>query len=277
MARQILTGCLNPAPNSNPSRRNPDEQPQDRRARPPLPSLEEKTPAGLIRRFFSVQERRAASYNRFHEGFDSHLSGAMGAGDYGRLCGEITREMAALSLEALAVEEALNAASLESPAACIRVVQLGEKAKLRMTCTLQVLKKSHSERRWSWQRTPEEAEEAEAAAAAMAASAHANEAAIREENSSSNAGSTGGLGRLNPGWANGNFRARCDVPEHAAGGFRCGCGERNDAEHAPEPTEEEYDGACAEATRELENAVTGINDALEELRQELADLLEDDE
>ena len=96
--------------------------------------------------------------------------------------------MAALSLEALAVEEALNAASLESPAACIRVVQLGEKAKLRMTCTLQVLKKSHSERRWSWQRTPEEAEEAEAAAAAMAASAHANEAAIGEENSSSNAG-----------------------------------------------------------------------------------------
>ena len=49
----------------------------------------------------------------------------------------------------------------------------------------------------------------------------------------------------------------------------------NDAA-APEPTEEEYDGACAEATRELENAVTGINDALEELRQELADLLEDD-
>lgn len=199
---------------------NPDEQPQDRRARPPLPSLEEKTPAGLIRRFFSVQERRAASYNRFHEGFDSHLSGAMGAGDYGRLCGEITREMAALSLEALAVEEALNAASLESPAACIRVVQLGEKAKLRMTCTLQVLKKSHSERRWSWQRTTEEAEEAEAAAAAMAASAHANEAAIREENSSSNAGSTGGLGRLNPGWANGNFRARCVRGGDAGAGKR---------------------------------------------------------
>lgn len=201
----------------------------------------------------------------------------MGAGDYGRLCGEITREMAALSLEALAVEEALNAASLESPAACIRVVQLGEKAKLRMTCTLQVLKKSHSERRWSWQRTPEEAEEAEAAAAAMAASAHANEAAIREENSSGlNAGGSTGGSRLNPGWANGNFRARCDVPEHAVLGFRCGCGEQNDAA-APEPTEEEYDGACAEATRELENAVTGINDALEELRQELADLLEVDE
>ena len=109
----------------------------------------------------------------------------------------------------------------------------------------------------------------------MAASAHANEAAIREENSSSNAGGPTD-GRLNPGWANGNFRARCDNPEHAAGGFRCGCGERNDAA-APEPTEEEYDGACAEATRELENAVTGINDALEELRQELADLLEDDE
>ena len=64
----------------------------------------------LIKRFFSVQERRAASYNRFHTGFDRHLSGSMGAGDYGRLCGEITSEMGALSLEALAVEEALNAA-----------------------------------------------------------------------------------------------------------------------------------------------------------------------
>ena len=80
----------------------------------------------LIKRFFSVQERRAASYNRFHTGFDRHLSGSMGAGDYGRLCGEITSEMGALSLEALAVEEALNAASLESLAACIRVVQLGD-------------------------------------------------------------------------------------------------------------------------------------------------------
>ena len=56
------------------------------------------------------------------------------------------------------------------------MVQLGEKAKLRMTCTLQVLKKTHSERKWIGQRTPEEVEEAEAAAAAaaMAASAHAN-------------------------------------------------------------------------------------------------------
>ena len=50
----------------------------------------------LIKRFFTVQERRAASYNRFHSGFDRHLSGSMGAGDYGRLCGEITSEMGAL-------------------------------------------------------------------------------------------------------------------------------------------------------------------------------------
>ena len=123
--------------------------------------LEETTAIDLIKCFFTVQERRAASYNRFHSGFDRHLSGSMGAGDYCRLCGEITSEMGALSLEALAVEEALNAASLESLAACIRVVQLGEKAKLRMTCTLQVLKKTHSERKWTWQRTPEEVEEAE--------------------------------------------------------------------------------------------------------------------
>ena len=185
----------------------------------------------LIKCFFTVQERRAASYNRFHSGFDRHLSGS-GAGDYGRLCGEITSEMGALSLEALAVEEALNAASLESLAACIRVVQLGEKAKLRMTCTLQVLKKTHSERKWTWQRTPEEVEEAEAEAAAMAASAHTNETAIKEENTRRTASG------LNPGWANGNFVAECNDPLHrTADGFRCGCGGSgaNDTNAVPEP------------------------------------------
>ena len=250
--------------------RNPDEQPQDRRDRPPLPVLEETTAMDLIKRFFTVQERRAASYNRFHTGFDRHLSGSMGAGDYGRLCGEITSEMGALSLEALAVEEALNAASLESLAACIRVVQLGEKAKLRMTCTLQVLKKTHSERKWTWQRTPEEVEEAEAAAVAMAASAHANEAAIKEENTRRRTASG-----LNPGWANGNFVAECNDPLHrTADGFRCGCGGSgaNDTNAVPEPTEEEYNGACAEATRALEDAVVGINEALQEIREIQADM-----
>ena len=46
--------------------------------------------------------------------------------------------MSARSLEAIAVE-ALLAAGKEAPAASIRVVQMGEKAKLNMTCTLQML------------------------------------------------------------------------------------------------------------------------------------------
>jgi hypothetical protein len=40
---------------------------------------------------------------------------------------------------------------------------------------------------------------------------------------------------------------------------------------AAEPTRGDFEGAVAEATRALEEAVHGINDALEELRYELED------
>lgn len=46
------------------------------------------------------------------------------------------------------------------------------------------------------------------------------------------------------------------------GGAGCGCG----ASKAQEPTEEEFNGAVTEATRELQAAVTEINGILEELQ-----------
>lgn len=43
----------------------------------------------------------------------------------------------------------------------------------------------------------------------------------------------------------------------------------------PEPTQEEFNNALAEATQELQVAVTSINDALEELREAEEELMED--
>ena len=63
----------------------------------------------------------------------------------------ILSEFASCSLEAIALEEALKAAGKEAPAACVRVAQMGEKTKLNMTCTLQVLRKRALENAWSWQ------------------------------------------------------------------------------------------------------------------------------
>ena len=217
------------------------------------------TPAELIRRFFAVQEARAGLYRRFHDGFGGLMDGTLSGGRYDALCREITAEMSARSLEAIAVEEALLAAGKEAPAASIRVVQMGEKAKLNMTCTLQVLRKSAAEGRWRWQRDDDDDDDDEAAAAVAAAAAAHAAAPIPD----------GPADISRPGFANGNFRPKCAT--HSVG---CGCLAAGGSA-PPEPTEAEYAGAVAEATRTLEEAVVGINEALQELREELAELEED--
>jgi hypothetical protein len=69
-----------------------------------------------------------------------------------------------------------------------------------------------------------------------------------------------------PSFANGNFRKEC--AEHPGDDAACACAQ---AARAAEPTRGDFEGAVAEATRALEEAVHGINDALEELRYELED------
>lgn len=192
---------------------NPEEQPQETRTRPPLPRVE-GTPAELIRRFFTLQENRVGIYRRFNDGFQKHLAGGLDGGRYDQLCREITSEMSARSLEVIAVEEALKAAGQEAPAASIRVVQMGEKVKLNMTCTLQVLKKSAAENRWSWQQPHNDSatEDAAAAAAAAAASAHANAGATSPGGGGGGVKDADGDGDgLNPSWANGNFKPKCET------------------------------------------------------------------
>ena len=163
---------------------------------------------------------------------------------------------ASCSLEAIAVEEALQALGKEAPAACVRVAQMGEKTKLEMTCTLQVLNKRILENAWSWQRETGR-DPASFDDVALA------ELERREASFAAAARPTPSVAQ--PSFANGNFRKVC--AEHPGDAARlCACAE---AARAAEPTKDEFEGAVAEATRALEDAVRGINDALEELRYEI--------
>jgi hypothetical protein len=107
-----------------------------------------------------------------------------------------------------------------------------------------VLRKEHAAQKWSWQR-------GESAPAPVSLEG----VAPRD---------------VRPAWATNSCRAHdasaatgAGSEEPLAAGCQCG---------GAEPTEEEYAGAVAEATRALQAAVTGVNDALEELREAAHDL-----
>ena len=157
------------------------------------------------------------------------------------------------------MEEALKAAGKEAPAACVRVAQMGEKTKLNMTCTLQVLRKRALENAWSWQ-TAETAEETDGRLGSI------DVAELERREASFAAAARPPPTVAAPSFANGNFRKAC--AEHPGDDAACACAQ---AARAAEPTRGDFEGAVAEATRALEEAVRGINEALEELRYELED------
>ncbi len=153
----------------------------------------------------------------------------------------------------------MKAAGKEAPAACVRVAQMGEKTKLNMTCTLQVLRKRALENAWSWQ-TAETAEETDGRLGSI------DVAELERREASFAAAARPPPTVAAPSFANGNFRKAC--AEHPGDDAACACAQ---AARAAEPTRGDFEGAVAEATRALEEAVRGINDALEELRYELED------
>jgi hypothetical protein len=112
--------------------------------------------------------------------------------------------------------------------------------------TLQVLRKEHAAQKWSWQRPD------------GAAAASIEGVAPRD---------------VRPAWAS-NCRAHVGgatdggAPdgEPVAAGCQCAGGE---------PTEEEFNGALAEATQALQAAVVAVNDALGELREAAHELQEE--
>ena len=125
----------------------------------------------------------------------------------------------------------------------IRIVQQNERVRLEMTCALQVLKLAAAKREWAWQR------EADGMGAVNGTAGGENVA---------------GSSTLHPSWAR-TVDENGQVVECPIG---CACAREGGA---PEPTEDEYVDAVAEATQALEGACSQINDAVEELRYELED------
>lgn len=125
----------------------------------------------------------------------------------------------------------------------IRIVQQNERVRLEMTCALQVLKLAAAKREWAWQR------EADGTGAV---------------NGTAGGENVDGSPTLHPSWAR-TVDENGQVVECPIG---CACAREGGA---PEPTEDEYVDAVAEATQALEGACSQINDAVEELRYELED------
>ncbi|KAL8028732.1 hypothetical protein ABFS82_14G176800 [Erythranthe guttata] len=102
-----------------------------------------KTTVALLRRFLSVQQRRALAYARLKRGFEDYmvLGGELA---YQKLCSEITLEFNDCSKQVLEMESLFVSPDCcrEDLANLLKSVQAQEKEKLHLTATIQVLKKS---------------------------------------------------------------------------------------------------------------------------------------
>ncbi|CAM6048605.1 unnamed protein product [Sphagnum compactum] len=97
----------------------------------------------LLRRFLKIQENRAGLYSLLQSGFSDYLkTGSEQA--FKELCSRITVDFNDCSRQVLQIEAALRAADVgrEDLAHILQAVQVQEKQNLRMTATLQVLKKA---------------------------------------------------------------------------------------------------------------------------------------
>ncbi|KAL3633021.1 hypothetical protein CASFOL_026005 [Castilleja foliolosa] len=102
-----------------------------------------ETVIGLLRRFLSVQQRRALAYSRLKRGFEDYMiSGSELV--YQQLCSEITAEFNDCSKQVLKIESLFASpdSCREDLASLLRSVQAQEKEKLHLTATIQVLKKA---------------------------------------------------------------------------------------------------------------------------------------
>ena len=136
---------------------------------------------------------------------------------------------------------------------------MGEKTKLNMTCTLQVLRKRALENAWSWQTA-----ETDGSPDGPGSPTWPNSSAERRPIA---AAARPPPTVAAPSFANGNFPTEV----RDALGDGCGCVRGARSARARADRGGDAEGAVAEATRALEEAVRGINDALEELRYELED------
>jgi len=191
------------------------------------------TVRGLLLRFCKVQQQRVVQYNRLHEGFRSYLQSREESQFIHCLNGS-TKAFSEISAAVIAIEATLRREShADDVADILRRIQEGERDKLRLTLSLQALKKVHAFRGFSWQRDNEGYE-------------------FDHECGMHSMDITGKLGSL-------NLMGTLSVSGLGPGGN-------------VEPSEEEYKMAVGEATQHLEKTVNQINDELEEIRYMIVDL-----
>ncbi|KAK1277707.1 hypothetical protein QJS04_geneDACA003493 [Acorus gramineus] len=106
-------------------------------------SLRSTTTVDLLRKFLSIQQRRAEAYAKLRRGFSDYVGGG-GESEYQQLCGEITVEFNDCSKQVLDMEsQFLNPEICRNDLAdLLKAVQEEEKKKLQLTVKIQLLKKA---------------------------------------------------------------------------------------------------------------------------------------
>lgn len=134
----------------------------------------------------------------------------------------------------LAAEAALNDAGRADLAALLREVQAAERRRLELSLSLQALRAARSLRRFSWQQEPGGEDAADTGIGADSCST-------------------------------------CSM--HGTHGHTSGhsCGSAA-SRPPPEPSKAEWEAAAAEAIKGLQECTMAINDAIGEVRQEVAEL-----
>ncbi|XP_021773398.1 uncharacterized protein LOC110737356 [Chenopodium quinoa] len=173
----------------------------------------------LLRKFLSLQQRRAEAYAKLRDGFSEYMISGVES-TYQQLCSEITIEFSDCSKQVREIEsQFLNPDCFRDDLArLLRSVQELEKQKLHLTATIQVLKKA----------------------------GRPSERLVTHEN------------------------CRFKKPMH----HECvHVHELTDAAGTEEAeADAEYDNAVKEAVQGVQEAVTSINEHLEEIRYEIAAL-----
>eukprot|EP00877_Chromochloris_zofingiensis_P007611 jgi/Chrzof1/3102/Cz12g12030.t1 len=231
--------------------------------------------ADLLQAFLQVQARRAEYYTSFHDAFKTYMA-TKAEGPYKHAMQQLTAAFGACSRDVIAVENCLrDDVSRSDLTALLRSVQSHEKNKLQLTLSLQALKAAHAAGRFSWQQQgggddsdvghASDQNHGDHPAGPGQSSVTAGSDDQRQDDAATPADPHG-----------------CHDHHHhdnhghndhgaAAGGHVCG---HHGGQANMEPSEYEYHAAVKEAVQQLDAAVKGINEALDEVRYAVEDLKE---
>ena len=105
----------------------------------------------LLGAVLDAQGRRVAQFLEFRRGFEELLV-SNDLATYNAVCARVASAFADISGEVNAAGASLRAAGRSDLFESVAALQAQEKEQLRLEATLQVLRKEHAKRAWSWQR-----------------------------------------------------------------------------------------------------------------------------